>query len=107
VTREVELPAGTVIFEPGSPAAIYHVLSGDIQIDEDNGGSARVGAGSSIGVTGTLTRRPMGCRGRVAADTRLLHIDPEDLFDVLSNHSDLLQGVFSSVMNRQAPVAGR
>lgn len=105
VTRELELPAGTVIFEPGRPSAVYHVLAGEIQVDENGGASTRVGVGGSIGVTGTLARRAMGCRATAATNARLLHIDPEDLFDVLSNHSDLLQGVFSGILNR--PASGR
>jgi ATP/ADP translocase/CRP-like cAMP-binding protein/HEAT repeat protein len=99
LTREVSLPAGTVIFQPGNPAAIYHVLAGEIRVEEDGAGPTGVGAGGSIGVVGSLTRRPMACRATATRDSRVLYIDPDDLFDVLSNHSDLLQGVFSGVLS--------
>ncbi len=107
VTHEIEVKAGTVIFEPGSPAAIYHVLTGEIRIDIDGGQPTHVGIGGSIGVAGSLARRPMGCRATATADARAFYIDPDDLFDVLSNHSDLLQGVFSGVLSGAARTGRR
>ena len=59
-----------------------------------------VGRGSTVGVAGSLARRPMNCRVTAVGAGRALYVDPDDLFDVLSNHSDLLQGVFSSVLCR-------
>ena len=100
MTRDIALRSGTVIFEPGSPAAIYHVLTGELRIENHDAPPILSGSGSTIGVAGSLARRPMNCRVSVVADGRALTIDPEDLFDVLSNHSDLLQGVFSGVLCR-------
>jgi AAA family ATP:ADP antiporter len=107
VTGEIDLPAGTVIFEPGSPAAIYYVLTGGVRIDDGSGASTLVGSGGSIGVAGALTRSPTSCRATAVEDVRAFHIDPDDLFDVLSNHSDLLQGVFSGVLSGASPTGGR
>ena len=64
-----------------------------------------VGNGGSVGVAGVLTRSPVNCRATAVGNVRAFHIDPDDLFDVLSNHSDLLQGVFSGVLSGAAQTA--
>jgi hypothetical protein len=57
------------------------------------------GPGRTIGAIETLTGIPLARRAVVSREGRSLRLDRQDLFDVLSDHVDLLQGVFASVLD--------
>jgi CRP-like cAMP-binding protein len=102
VTRETRLTAGHVTFEAGNHPAIYFVIEGEIEVQEDDGSTSTVAAGGTLGLGESLTRSPMSGRATVSRSGRALDIDPDDLFDVLSNHTDLLQEMFVRVVGMLA-----
>jgi len=55
-------------------------------------------AGATIGVADTLAGATSGWRATVLRDGRALRIDREDLFAVLADHVDLMQGLFSGAL---------
>ncbi|HUF47709.1 MAG TPA: Npt1/Npt2 family nucleotide transporter [Vicinamibacterales bacterium] len=107
VVQEVRLAGGSVILDTGTPPALYHVLEGTIRLEPDEGPPVTAAAGSTIGIAETLTRMPVGRRVVAAGPVWALRIDPDELFDVLTDHSDLLQSVFSSVIRGPAAEARR
>ena len=54
--------------------------------------------GSTIGVSETLAGVSLGRRATVTADGQALRLDFTELFDVLADHIDLLQGLFSGLL---------
>ena len=56
------------------------------------------GVGSTVGVAETLCGESSGRRAVVENDGRALRLDSDELFDVLADHGDLLQGVFRGVI---------
>ena len=54
--------------------------------------------GSTIGVSETLAGVSLGRRATVTADGQALRLDHDELFDVLADHIDLLQGLFSGLL---------
>jgi AAA family ATP:ADP antiporter len=97
-TREVRLTAGEVLWDDRRAPAVYHVLAGEVRIDAAGEAPVIAGVGSTIGVAETLSGESAGRRAVVAQDGRALRLDADDLYDVLADHSDLLQGVFRGVI---------
>jgi hypothetical protein len=58
-------------------------------------------AGSTIGVSETLAGVALGRRAIVTRDGLALRLDHDELFDVLGDHIDLLQGLFSGLLHTQ------
>ena len=102
VVTDQRIAAGTVILDKGGAPTLYHVLEGEIRIETDGAAPVAAGAGSTVGVGETLTRTPCDRRLVAGTDVWALRLEPDELFDVLTDHSDLLQSVFSSVIRRPA-----
>jgi hypothetical protein len=76
-----------------------------VVLERDGAESVLVTAGGMIGMTETLAGLPLNCRARVVRSGHALRLDQEPLFDVLADHVDLLQGLFSGVLRASAPHA--
>ena len=105
ITREVALTAGRVLFAETDGPAVYHVLTGEVMLEGDRTEERIVGPGCTIGVAETLAGVPLGRRSTVTQAGQALRIDRDDLFDVLTDHVDLLQGLFSGVLSAGEPEA--
>jgi AAA family ATP:ADP antiporter len=97
IVREVPLTAGSVLFGPSDPPAVYYVLSGEVLL-EGATDPIVVGPACTIGVSETLAGVPLGRRAIVRREGQALKIDHDELFDVLGDHIDLLQGLFSGLL---------
>jgi hypothetical protein len=65
-------------------------------------------AGATIGVADTLAGATSGWRATVLRDGRALRIDRDDLFAILADHVDLMQGLFTGALAiRDLPAAVR
>jgi CRP-like cAMP-binding protein len=99
ITREVSLVAGSVLFSETDQPAIYHVLRGEVRLEAAHAAAVRIaGPGSTIGVSETLAGVSLGRRATVTVAGQALRLDHEELFDVLADHIDLLQGLFSGLL---------
>jgi CRP-like cAMP-binding protein len=98
VTREVGLPAGTALPRERESIAAFHLLQGEVRIDDDGTGPRVVGPGGTVFVEETLAGTSPRYRAMVTREGRALRLDHEDLFDVLADHTDLLQDVFSGIV---------
>jgi hypothetical protein len=54
--------------------------------------------GATIGVADTLAGTASGWRATVTRDGQVLRLDRDELFSVLADHVDLMQGLFSGVL---------
>jgi CRP-like cAMP-binding protein len=95
---EVPLRMGTVLFEAGTPAAIFLVLQGEVLLERAGAAPIAVPVGATVGVADTLAGATSGWRATVMRDGRALRIDRDDLFVVLADHVDLMQGLFSGAI---------
>ncbi len=104
IAQELPLLKGERIFGEGDQPAIHIILSGELSIEppEDTGGGAfMVKAGDALGIDETLAGTPFGWRGNVVREGLALRIERERLFEVLADHVDLLQGLFSSLFQSE------
>jgi hypothetical protein len=99
VARDVELAEGTILFDGSTTEpVVYCVLQGEITIEREGAESVVVRAGSTIGLAETLAGLPMPHRARVTRSGYALRLDQGPLLEVLADHVDLLQGLFSGVL---------
>jgi AAA family ATP:ADP antiporter len=106
--REIPLPAGSVLFEPDDPAAAFQIVEGEILVESPTTPVRSVGPGGTLGVAETLAGTAAACRASVRRPGRALRINRDDLFAVLTDHVDLMQGIFSEVLTlprKDAPAA--
>jgi ATP:ADP antiporter, AAA family len=95
---EVPLKAGSVLFDVGTPPAVYQIVQGEVVLEHPGTGPAVAPAGATIGVADTLSGTTSGWRATVSKDGRALRLERDELFSVLADHVDLMQGLFSGVL---------
>ncbi len=103
ITREVPLAAGSVLFAEIDEPAVYHVLTGEVDLEADRFSALVAGSGCTMGLSEALAGVPLGRRATVRHAGYALRIERDDLFDLLADHIDLLQGLFSGVLSANEP----
>jgi AAA family ATP:ADP antiporter len=99
IAAEVTMVEGTDLFKGVMAPSVYYLLEGAVTIERPGHPPVVVGAGGSVGLAETLAGVPLTGTARVTAGGLALRIDQAPLFDVLADHMDLLQGLFSGVLN--------
>jgi CRP-like cAMP-binding protein len=109
IAREVPLAVGDVLFTETDPPALYHVLSGEVRLDAEAAEPLIGGPGCTLGIAETLAGVSLGRRAAVTRDGHAIRLDRDELFEVLADHVDLLQGLFSGLLqaNGAAPLVDR
>jgi len=100
IARPVTLATGTEAMTRGGEAAILIVLSGSLKVDTPDGESATATAGDVIGMYETLGGAGFGASVTVLSTVTALKLERDSLFELLADHTDLLQGVFSILLRR-------
>jgi CRP-like cAMP-binding protein len=102
--REATVLPNAEALPKGSDAAILIVLSGSLKVaGSEAAGTAT--AGDVIGLYETLAGSALGTSVIANTETRLLRIDRGGLFELLADHTDLLQGIFSMLLRSTYAVA--
>jgi AAA family ATP:ADP antiporter len=97
IAREMTVAQGTEAFAKGSEAAILIVLSGSLRVEgEDQAGTAT--AGDVIGMYETLAGSPIHAKVTANKESKVLRLNRGGLFELLADHTDLLQGAFSILL---------
>ena len=107
ITREVTLTAGSLLFTETDPPAFYHVLTGEVCLENDAADQTVAGPGSTIGVLETLAGVSLGRRATVTREGQAMRLDRDELFEVLADHIDLLQGLFSGLLQANGAALDR
>ena len=98
VTRTVPLAAGSELAGDREEPATYWVLEGQVQVGANGAARVELGPGGVFGLSETLSGVPSPHRVVVSKGGQALRLAHDDLFDVLGDHIDLLQGVFGGVL---------
>ena len=98
VAHEVPLLAGAVLFDGGSPPAVFQIVQGEVLLEHPVAGTLLAPPGATIGVADTLAGTASGWRATVTRDGLALRLDRDELFAVLADHVDLMQGLFCGVL---------
>jgi AAA family ATP:ADP antiporter len=99
IAPEVSLKSGTVLFDVGTPPAVYQIVQGEVLLEHPSARPETAPTGATIGVADTLAGTASGWRATVTKDGRALRLDRDELFSVLADHVDLMQGLFCGVLS--------
>jgi CRP-like cAMP-binding protein len=100
ISREVKLASGAEALQKGGEPAILVVLSGSINVEPPGASPESARPGDVIGMYETLAGARFTASAAATAPAQLLRIDRGALFELLADHTDLLQGIFSILLSR-------
>jgi CRP-like cAMP-binding protein len=95
IARPVTLPVGAEALKADAEPAMLFVVAGTLRVDGDT-----AGPGDVIGVHETLAGSRLGATVSVIEPATVLRVDRGELFELLADHTDLLQGLFSKLVRR-------
>jgi len=98
ITHTVVMTAGTSLFAPSAPVALWLILSGEISLEDPADGSKLAARpGDIIGSLSMLSGRPLGKSAEVLRSGAALRIDRDELFDLLGERPELLSQLFEGM----------
>ncbi len=98
IARPVALQPDREPLARGGESAILIVLSGSLRVETAGGQAGMATAGDVIGMYETLGGLRFDATVTVTAAGTALRLDRDELFELLADHTDLLQGIFSALM---------
>jgi AAA family ATP:ADP antiporter len=98
--RPVTAAAGKEIVQRGSAPSIVIVLSGLLRVE--SAAVETADTGDVIGMYETLAGVPIDATVTAQTNAHLLRLDRTALFELLADHTDLFQGVFSILLRAAA-----
>lgn len=98
VARDVTLPAGTVLLDPGAPPAVHVIVSGTARVAAEGKPERLAGTGDFVGLAETLSGRVSSCRATATDNVRALRLDADDLLSVLGEHPELLRRILKALV---------
>jgi AAA family ATP:ADP antiporter len=98
ITHTRKMAAAETLFPESAPVGLWVILSGEAALaDSAEGGQVLARGGDIIGSLSMLSGRPLNHAATVTKSGTALHIDREDLFDLLEERPDLLRQLFESI----------
>jgi len=99
IASEHSYEKGEVIFRREEAAdSLYCVVEGRVRLDADEGTGVVVGPSGRFGVLDILSGRARLGDAVAASDSRVLIIEAEDFFDLLSHNIEIVRALFRSVI---------
>ena len=99
IASEHSYEKSEVIFRREEPAdSLYCVVEGRVRLDADDETGVVVGPSGRFGVLDILSGRTRLGDAVAASDSRVLIIEAEDFFDLLSNNIEIVRALFRSVI---------
>jgi AAA family ATP:ADP antiporter len=95
IARPVTLAFGGEALKPDAEPAMLFVVAGTLRVDGDT-----AGPGDVIGVHETLAGSKLDATVTVVEPATVLRVERSELFDLLADHTDLLQGLFSKLVRQ-------
>lgn len=101
IAEEVEFQEGDALFREGDmPDACYLILTGNVELTRGGRVELSVGAGDDIGVWALFDGEPRAFAARATENTHALKIIQEDFYDLLADHTDIIQSFFRTLVRR-------
>lgn len=102
IAREVVLAPGSRLFSEYEPSCLYVVVSGELLLSQAEGdGTFRATTGDIVGAYAPLAGGSSGWRADVLRGGAALALTRDDLFELLADRVNLLQGVFSTLFQTE------
>ncbi len=99
IANEQHFEKGEVIFRKNDPADnLYCVVEGKVRLDAGGEAGAVIGTSGRFGVLDILSGRPRLGDATAVSDCRVLAVEAEDFFDLLSNNIEIVRALFRTVV---------
>jgi len=99
IAQEQQFEKSEVIFRKDDPAdSLYCVVEGKVKLDAGNEAGAVIGTSGRFGVLDILSGRPRLGDATAVSDCRVLAVEAEDFFDLLSNNIEIVRALFRTVV---------
>ncbi len=99
IAHEQQFEKGEIIFRKDDPAdSLYCVVEGKVKLDAGSEAGAVIGTSGRFGVLDILSGRPRLGDATAVSDCRVLAIEAEDFFDLLSNNIEIVRALFRTVV---------
>jgi CRP-like cAMP-binding protein len=99
--REVEEPAGTVIFAKGEPgASMYIIVSGAVEALDGEHVFTRMGEREVFGEMALLDGEPRTATIRATQAVHLLRLDQEPFYELMDDHIEIARGIIHVLLQR-------
>ena len=99
IASEHTYEKGEVIFRREEPAdSLYCVVEGRVRLDADEEQGVVIGPSGRFGVLDILSRQTRTGDAVAGSDTRVLVVEAEDFFDLLSNNIEIVRALFRTVI---------
>jgi HEAT repeat protein len=107
ISKEIEVPAGTVVFEQSDPGdAFYVVLRGEVTVRRGDQVLATLEARDCFGETALLEGGLRTATVRTETDCELSVISSEDFHDLLEIHPSIARAMLAILAQRLAALSG-
>ena len=101
ITHGDKMPKGRVVFrEQERSDSMYVIVRGKVALEADGEQILVVSEKEVIGTWALLDDEPMVMSATVVEDARLLRIEREDFYDLLADHSEIMQSIFRVLIRR-------
>lgn len=101
IAEEVEFHPGNLLFEEGGiPDSCYLILAGTVELRRGDKTDLTVGQGEDMGVWALFDGEPHAYTARATENTHALRIAQEDFYDLLADHTEIVQTLFRTLVRR-------
>jgi CRP/FNR family transcriptional regulator, cyclic AMP receptor protein len=106
ITREITVPPEQQLYAEGdAPDGLYIVVSGSVLMQRSGQDIDRVLPNGTFGVWALFDDEPRLTMAASVEESRLLFVSREDFYDVLSEHVDMVAGLFKHLVRRLRKLA--
>lgn len=101
ISREIAVEPRRILYrENDDPDGLYVVISGTVSMRRGQEEIDRIGANGAFGVWALFDNQPRLTTAETLEETRLLYVPREDFYEVLSDHVDIVEGLFKNLVQR-------
>src|SRR5688500_5948778 len=101
ITRETYLPPGRALLREGEVSdSMYILISGKVLIESGGQHISEAYEKEVMGTWSLLENEPMVVTATVTEQARVLRIDRDDFYDLMADHSEVMQSIFRVLIRR-------
>lgn len=108
IAEQVDYVAGdTVYAENEASDALYLVLDGKVRLHRDGQEITTAGPAEAFGTWALFDDEPRVATATAEENSRLLRVEREEFLELLSDHTEITQGVFKTIVRRMRGLLNR
>ncbi len=101
IAKEVRFPPGRNVLAPdANPDSLFVILEGAVSIERDGAELHVARENEVLGAWALFDPEPLAVTAKTVQDTRLLRINRDDFYDLLSDNSEITASIFAMLVKR-------